>query len=476
MKKIAILAALAVLVMGFAATASAVDLDAKGQFQFQMNFMDNTGNMLSNKKADDATAGNNDSEDDLNFWFRARTEFRFIANENLWAVLYTEYKNRVGNGHTNESSNDTGLYVKRAYLQYRFPGTEVLTSAGIMSINLPGAAAGSMVLGDSDLGTFQVSAPITDQISLAGAFVRVTDLYQGDSVSAQNNGAGLNTAERDDELDVFYAAAPITIDGLSATPYFAYSAIGKNSGGSAGLQGPAGTAYNKNADAWWLGTSFSMDMFDPIVFDADIVYGDVDANQKHNDRSGFLIDAALTYTGLDFVQPKLVFAYTSGEDDDTDNGSERMPIISNDWAFGTTYFGGSALTSADMDNNEQLGFWTIGLSLEKISFFDKLSHDIHVLYVQGTNDEDLFNTADKVNAVRATGNIAANGDYLTTKDHVFEVDFNTNYQIYDELAAIVEFGYVDVDLDKGVWEDNFGKDSVDFDPALKLAVGLVYAF
>ncbi|HAS89551.1 MAG TPA: hypothetical protein DCS48_09640, partial [Desulfovibrio sp.] len=131
MKKLAILAVLACMVFGFAASASAVDLDAKGQFQFQMNLTDNNG-FLSAK---DGGPG----EDDLNFWFRARTEFRFIANENLWAVLYTEYKNRVGNGHINESAetDSTGLYVKRAYLQYRFPGTEVLTTAGIQSINLP---------------------------------------------------------------------------------------------------------------------------------------------------------------------------------------------------------------------------------------------------------------------------------------------------------------------------------------------------
>ena len=465
MKKIAILAALAVLVMGFAATASAVDLDAKGQFQFQMNFMDNNANLLPNKKVSNAAGTTGDSEDDLNFWFRARTEFRFIANENLWAVLYTQYKTRLGNGNVNVDStnqDDNALTIKRAYLQYRFPGTEVLTSAGIMSINLPGAAAGSMVLGDSDLGTFQVSAPITDQISLAGAFVRVTDRFEGDCAKELN-----------DELDVFYAAAPITIDGLSATPYFAYSTIGKDYGGALnGLESTNTTGYEKNANAWWLGTSFSMDMFDPIVFDADIVYGDVDANQKNNDRSGLLIDAALTYTGLDFVQPKLVFAYSTGEDDKTDNGSERLPVIANDWAFGTTYFGGSALTSADMNSDEQLGFGTIGLSLEKISFFDKLSHDLHILYVQGTNDKDLVNSNAKYAAL---DNITANGDFLTTEDHVFEVDFNTNYQIYDELAAIVEFGYVNVDMDKGVWEDGAGQD-VDFDPTLKLAVGLVYAF
>ncbi|TIH12161.1 hypothetical protein D0S45_18845 [Marinifilum sp. JC120] len=472
MKKLAILAVLACMVFGFAASASAVDLDAKGQFQFQMNMIDNA-NFLNDK--DSATRGN----DDLNFWFRARTEFRFIANENLWAVLYTQYKNRVGDGGLNTDStnaDDNSLTIKRAYLQFRFPGTEVLTTAGIAPVDLPGAAAGNMVLAGTERGLFMVETPITDQIALAGAFIRNTDRFNTDTV------AGAATANnRKDEIDIFYAALPITIDGLSATPYFAYSIIGNAAAAGnaavAGFAAPGTAAQTKNANAWWLGTSFAMDMFDPIVFNADIVYGAVDGDVKQNDRSGLFFDASLAYTGMDFVQPKLVFAYGTGEDDKTENGSERLPVIANDWAFGSTYFGGSALTSADLDSDEQSGFWTVGLSLEKISFFEKLSHDIHLLYIQGTNDKDLIKSA---TAGVTNTNIAADGNFLTTKDNAFEVDFNTNYQIYDELAAIVEFGYVNMNLDKNVWENSpvtgaaarAGKDA----DCLKFAVGLVYKF
>ncbi|NDV24790.1 outer membrane homotrimeric porin [Desulfovibrio sp. JC022] len=471
MKKLAILAVLACMVFGFAASASAVDLDAKGQFQFQMNLIDNA-DFLNDKDSTTGVRG----DDDLNFWFRARTEFRFIANENLWAVLYTQYKTRIGSANNaNEDGNSgaTGsqLTVKRAYLQYRFPGTELLTTAGLAPVDLPGAAAGNMVLAGTERGLFMMETPITDQIAVAAAFIRNTDRLQDDG--------GVNNLK--DELDIFYAALPITIDGLAATPYFAYAIVGNQAaaGGAAvaGLAAPATLAQTKNANAWWLGTSFSMDMFDPIVFNADIVYGSVDADVKQNDRSGLFFDASLAYTGLDFVQPKLVFAYGTGEDDKTENGSERLPVIANDWAFGTTYFGGSALTSADLDSNEQTGFWTIGLSLEKISFFEKLSHDVHFLYIQGTNDSDLIENG---SAAITNTNIAADGKFLTTKDNAFEVDLNTNYQIYDELAAIVELGYVNMNLDKDVWDGSqvtgaaarAGKDADCF----KFAVGLVYKF
>ncbi|NDV28967.1 hypothetical protein FMR86_20240, partial [Desulfovibrio sp. JC010] len=123
-------AVLACMVFGFAASASAVDLEAKGKFQFQMNFIDNYDFQ--------SVKDGGDNEDDLNFWFRARAQFRFIANENLWGVLYTEYKTRVGSNNNGQVEGTDGdpaslntLNVKNAYLQYRFPGTEILTTAGI---------------------------------------------------------------------------------------------------------------------------------------------------------------------------------------------------------------------------------------------------------------------------------------------------------------------------------------------------------
>ena len=445
MKRLITLAILAVFVFGLAGVASAVDIEAKGQFQFQANMITN-GDFVDNN-----------AEDDLNFWFRARTQFRFITSENLMAELYLEYRNRLGDAQstvgTGAANRDLG--VKRAYLQYRFPGTDVVTTAGILSINMPGAAAGNMVTGDLDAGAFVVETPITDQIAFSVGYVRAYDAFQDD-------GGGINNFS--DEIDLFYTALPITIDGLEVKPYFAYALIGEDTPVLTGLRAPSvaggAMAYADDADAWWFGTSFSLTMFDPFVFNADLVYGDLSAENSANDRSGFGFDASFAYTGFDFVQPKLVFAYTTGEDDDISNGSERLPTVNNDWAFGSFYFGGSALTAADLDDADQQGFWVVGLSLEQISFFDKLTHDLHFLYIQGTNDEDLLDNPGATNLVN-------NPNFLTTDDHAIEIDFNTNYQIYDELAAIAEFGYVNMDRDRAASNDA---------DAFKFAVGLVYAF
>ncbi|WP_415717654.1 outer membrane homotrimeric porin [Maridesulfovibrio sp.] len=416
----------------------------------------------------------------MRFYFRARAQFRFIANENLWGVLYTEYRtiygtNGVNNGGINDGDDD--LRVKNAYLQYRFPGTEILTTAGRINVNLPGAASDNMILGDADLDVFMLETPITDQIAIAGAFIRIQDRWLNDSGTWNGDGV-----ESDDELDAFYAALPITIDGISATPYFLYANMGKNidvaTTDLVGLLGPNPTAYNKNLGAWWLGTSFEMDMFDPIVFAADLAYGSVDADKKNNDRDGFFMDASLAYTGLDFVKPKLVFAYSTGEDDDSDNGSERMPIIDNNFAFGTSYFGGGAFTgNVDLDSQQQIGMWVLGLQLEDISFIEKLSHDINFLFIKGTNDADLI----KNGRATAASGISADGTFLTDEDTAYEVDFTTRYQIYDELSAVVELAYVAVDFDDDTWKTSnlpggVARGNGDEDPMLKCVVGLMYSF
>ncbi len=465
MKKLVMLAILATMVLGLAGTASAVDIEAKGKFQFQMNLMDNSDFL--------AADNNGEQEDDLNFYFRARTQFRFVANENLMSELYVEYKTRIGGSDSDltSGSTDRALGLKRVFLQYRFPGTEVLTTAGIFSINLPGASAANMVLSDLDAGAIVVSTPITDEVGVSVGYIRAYDKNSTDS-----NGYTTSGMNAKDELDLFYAAVPLTFDGVEATPYFMYGLIGKDTytgiSGQEGLTAPGSAAFTDDATAWWGGTSFTLNMFDPIVLTADFVYGDIDADQDRNDRSGWGMDAVLSYSGLDYVTPKLLFAYTSGEDDETDNGSERLPVINKDWSFGTYYFGGSALTSTDMSNNQQFGLMTLGVSFEDISFFDKLSHDIHFLYIRGTNDADLIKNA----AAGSLTNISADGMFLTDEDQAFEIDVNTNYQIYDELAAIVEFGYINMDLDKDTWENYDSSRAGKDDPALKFAVGLVYSF
>ena len=63
--------------------------------------------------------------------------------------------------------------------------------------------------------------------------------------------------------------------------------------------------------------------------------------------------------------------------------------------------------------------------------------------------------------------------YLTTADKAWEVNFDTQYKIYQDLTLGVELGYINLDLDENVW----GKTVDDYrENNFRGAVTLKYAF
>ena len=64
--------------------------------------------------------------------------------------------------------------------------------------------------------------------------------------------------------------------------------------------------------------------------------------------------------------------------------------------------------------------------------------------------------------------------YLTTKDSAWEVNFDTQCNLYDDLALFVELGYLRLDLDDNVWGNAVASntDKNNF----KAGVNLRYAF
>ena len=87
--------------------------------------------------------------------------------------------------------------------------------------------------------------------------------------------------------------------------------------------------------------------------------------------------------------------------------------------------------------------------------------------MKGTNNTEM---------VRHGGATLTNGGnslYLTTADKAWEVNFDTQYKIYKDLTLAVELGYINLDLEKGVWGktvDNY-KDNI-----FRGAVTLQYTF
>jgi len=489
MKKIALSLAL-IGALGFGVTsANAASIKATGAWQIDANLNNNF----------DFSDAQKDNKFDVEQ--RIRTAFQFIANENLKGVLETQIgTNSWGNGQyqigagrtpsqaaTSTGSNTAGngnIMLRKAYLDFKVPDTKINILAGYQSLALPSAFGGGSAILDDHVAGIAAVVPVVDGVSLVGGYARA---YDANTAGSQSTFQGSESG-----VDAAFLYANLDFTGFKVQPFAAYSY-----GGASGVNSYVNKAYLSNDNnygvhlgltapnafpgdgyrAYWAGAAFTMTALDPFKVMADFNYGHAGFNGNagagtatvESGRSGWLADLAVDYTGLSMMTPELFFAYSSGEDGNG-NKSERMPVLSGEnWAYGTTWMqGGDSLTRSKTTPADNLGFWALGLSFKDIKLIDKLSHTVHFIYFKGTNDSSV---ATGLNTFNGYGNV------LTNKDHLFEVDVNSKYQLYDELSLGLELGYVNAHFDKDVWSGVTGsnRDELSKD-AYKATLMMRYSF
>ncbi|MEF2146092.1 MAG: outer membrane homotrimeric porin [Desulfovibrionaceae bacterium] len=471
MKRIVVLATLLAMVLGTASMAAAADLTATGSWKIFAQWTDN----------EDFSDNAGDVESDFDVRQRLRTQFNFTANENLMGALQIEIgSTEWGNpaGFTRFDADQTQIEVKSAYINWVWPNTDIAFYAGLMPLALPAGAAGNPVL-DNDVAAFVMSAPLTDNVSLLAGWARpYSHLWDAEEA---------NTA-----MDILFAAVPLSFDGVALTPYLAYGYSGEQflqgmvAGGNVNRYNAVGvgllTSNNTLAmeedgslSVWYGGLTFDLTMFDPIKLTASFIYGNSSAGQDNLDRSGWLADLAVSYTGFDFVTPELFFSYSSGEDGNSSEGngdSERLPTVGGDYGFGNYFFnsGGMAIDNGLQSVAQQMGNWQLGMNFKDISFLEGLTHSITIMYAQGTNDESI---GDRFTGNDAVFGSVAYGRTLTDQDSIWEFSIVNQYKIYDQLTATLGIGYIAADFDSDVWATaNNGDD----DDAARMTLGIEYKF
>ena len=145
----------------------------------------------------------------------------------------------------------------------------------------------------------------------------------------------------------------------------------------------------------------------------------------------------------------LLFWYSSGDDANAYNGSERLPSIDPDvyvtsYGFDGTNYGGAAQTLGYGIS----GTWAVMARVKDISFMEDLSHVLRVVYYQGTNNKEMVRQGMISNPQDSQYSMM----YLTTGDKAVEVNFDTEYKLYKNLSLFVELGYIRLDLDKDLWK------------------------
>ena len=455
------------MLLGSVAAVQAVEIKARGTFDFAFRWGDNL-------TFQDGPEGG----DAFNVKERIRTQINIIASENLQGVLFFEiaggdsivWGRANGNMGRNSGgaldSDGVNIATRRAYLDWMVPNTDLAIRMGLQGLALPSATGFGSPIFNTDVAAVTATYAFNDMVSLTGFWARPFDQYDNDS------SAGFGNTNLADETDAFGLILPVTGENWNVTPWGMFATVGNASGFYEHLVGgDYDNTINSGSSnpAWWAGVAASLTVIDNLTFAVDVMYGDLEegnlspitdtfdfpwTGSTDIGTRGWFVDASLDYK-LDWATAGIFGWWSSGDDADAyeDGQYGRIPTVGlyqNGFAPMSFSMPGSVANGRDTFVSESMiGTWGVGVKLADMSFIENLEHTVRVGYFRGTNDHELIENGG------AAPRLSYEGVYMTDKDSAIEVDFNHKYQIYENLAAYLELGYIRLDMDEDVWGDNY---------------------
>ncbi len=489
MKRLCTLILAAGMLLGAASGASAIDFKAKGQWLMGFGMGDTT---LINKTRDGAAAGKQkyNNEDMFQARQRIRLQLDAVASEALSGTVFFEIGNQkwgyAGQGGALGADGSNVIKVKRAYIDWMVPQTDLKFRMGIQGVTLPNKAGGSAVF-DTDVAGITASYQFNENVGLTALWMRpFNDNYGGGDwrdITSNNNANYL------DNMDLFALMLPVTLDGFEITPWAMYGMRGKNTDKFAayadsdlsdgypnftlapyGGQAPnnwlsnSGRTSKAYGSMFWAGLPFAITAWDPLNIEVDLNYGYVEAMGRYDawrdggawskrsstERSGWLAKALVEYK-LDWGVPGIFGWYGSGDDGNPKNGSERMPSIVPMGNF-TSFLGDGNYGWMWQDFAlDYSGTWGLGLQVRDMSFMEDLKHTFRVAYWGGTNNtSEVKYMANSYAWAEGCGN--GTSPYLTTDDGLLEFNLVNSYQMYENFDVNLELSYVANFMDNDTWE------------------------
>lgn len=494
MKKLMTLALAAGMLFGAATGASAIDFKAKGQWLFGFGLANTS---LTSKQNNTKS----DKEDDFSAIQRIRMQLDAVASESLSGTLYFEIGNqnwgRNNQGGALGADGNNIIKIKRAYLDWLVPNTDLKFRMGLQGVALPNKAGGSAVM-DTDVAGVTASYTFNENVALTALWARpFNDNYTEENyLDVNGNDTGIRIPNKYnydnflDNMDLFALMLDLKFDGVQATPWVMYGMAGRNAWDAinGGQYNDGNPAYTMNpypgidslvnnrwnsgryvyGSMFWAGLPVAITMWDPLNIEFDINYGYVDSYGRfdtvkkytagwgktvraNTQRQGWLAKALVEYK-MDWGVPGIFGWYASGDDGNVKNGSERMPSIAPMGNF-TSFMGDGNMGWWLNDyNTSYAGTWGIGLQIRDMSFMEDLKHTFRVAYWGGTNSPSMVKYMDSAYAWNYGSNIE--GPYLTTNDGLLEFNLVNTYQIYENLQMNLELGYVVNMIDRDTWKHN----------------------
>ena len=484
MKKILTLMLAAGMLLGAASGAKAIDFKASGEWLVGFGLGD--GSLIK-----DVDNKKRHHEDTFNAGQRVRLQLDAVASESLSGTVFFEIGDQMwGNAESGGALGADGkeVKVKNAYIDWMVPNTDLKLRMGLQAVAMPNVAGGSAIM-DGDAAAVVASYQFNDNVGLTALWMRpLNDNYAGrvygDREDYQKNYL--------DNMDLFALMLPLKFDGVELTPWAMYGMQGKNTrfnegevetadgalsvtlpGYLPGMNfGPGGLGKTSKAygSMFWAGLPVAITAFDPLNIEFDINYGYVEAMGRYDvlkrgtdwvrgnsKREGWLVKALVEYK-MDWGTPGIFGWYASGDDGNVKNGSERLPSIAGAGNF-TSFMGDGNLAWGTgynfYDNNlTYAGTWGVGLQIADVSFVEDLKHTFRVAYWGGTNSPSMVKYMGSGVAWDDT-TAAQDGPYLTTNDGLLEFNLVNSWQIYENLEANLELGYIVNMMDKDTWDKSY---------------------
>lgn len=221
MKKIWCLLLAAAMVTGAAQASHAVDFKAKGVWLASFQYGQN-GNFTNG-----GHAGYDPSEDEFEARSRVRLVIDAVADENLSGQVYFEIGKSIwGKAEDPQGGMAMGadkniVKLKRAFIDWRVPDTDLKLRMGIQGIGLPYMAMGGPTVFQSDVAAITASYVFNENAAMTAFWARpYNDNYVGNADGDQKNFM--------DNMDMAGLMVPLTFDGVKLTPWGMFASIGSN--------------------------------------------------------------------------------------------------------------------------------------------------------------------------------------------------------------------------------------------------------
>ena len=432
-----------------------------------------------------------------------------MASEALSGTVFFEIGDQVwGDNDNGGALGADGKFVelKRAYIDWMVPQTDLKVRMGIQGLALPSFTTNASQILDDDVAAVSLNYQFNENVGLTAFWARP---YNDNNGYKSSDAGSTKWDNYMDNMDMFAVLLPLSFDGVKVTPWVMYAAMGpgmfendfakhdeivKGLGRAQKGLVSGFTGFDKNdtyGNAFWAGVTGEVTMWDPFRIAWDVNYGSASYEDEKMNREGWLASLLLEYK-LDWGTPGLYGWYSTGDDNNPRNGSERMPTVSangnNDFS-NFAFNGNPYIAREDVLGSTMVGTWGIGARLKDVSFLEDLKHTLRVNFMGGTNAPKMakyvsdYAAYDKrgVSSVVETG-FGYDPVYLTTEDYALEVGLTNTYKMYDNFTVMLDAAYLALWLDdsRSTWGKNpmrgfSGKDGGVYD-AWNVNLSFVYSF